>query len=146
MDNRTLGQKFGDFIEKNNINNYRKTGNVRYYLPYKSDKKNIRIYIFTNVYEENKIVRIGFRAKLREDKNNIEDVRILLLDLNTKLTTGALALAKDSKSLEYAINYTVEDDEDIDMERYQKIIAFIMTMYFDLYDRKLIERENSMDE
>lgn len=146
MNKLTLGEKFLEFVNKNKLICYCRTNERYYYLPYKSDKKNIKVYIYVKIVEDINTIKIGFRVSLRKSNSEIDEVRTTLLDLNAKLTTGALALEKDSNILEYTINYTIEDNEEIEVERYNKIISFCMNLFFDLYDKKLIERENSMDE
>ena len=146
MSQVTLGKKFIEFLKKNGLRSYNESSEKYFYLPYSSVKKNIRVYIFVSVIEEFKTLKIGFRASLLKEKNNLDEIRETLLDLNARLTTGALALEKNSNVVEYSINYTVEDEEQIDIDRYNRIISFCMNLFYDLYDRKIIERENSMDE
>lgn len=146
MDKVTLEQKYIGFMKKNNIHSLKNTNQKYFYMPYKSDKKNIRVYIFANIIDEMNTIKFGFQGILKVDKRNLDETREHLLDLNSRLTTGALSLKKNSNVVEYSINYTVEDDEDIDIERYNRIIVFCMNLYFDLYDRKIIERENFVDE
>ena len=145
MSQNTLGKKFLEFIKKNDLKSYNGTNEKHYYLPYKSQRKNIKVYIFANVIEEADTLKIGFRSHLNSQDKNIDNIRETLLDLNAKLTTGALALEKNSDVVEYTINYTVEQNESIELERYNRIISFCMNLYYDLYEKNLIERDNSMD-
>lgn len=145
MERHTLGKKFAEFVKNNNLISFSETKQEIFYLPYTSKKKNIRVYIFANIVESTNTLKIGFRAPLIKN-NDISEVRETLLDLNAKLTIGALALEKNTDMIEFSINYTVEDDEEIDRTRYDKIIVFCMNVFFDLHNRKLIDRENSMNE
>ena len=145
MSQNTLGKKFLEFIKKNDLKSYSGTDEKHYYLPYRSERKNIKVYILANVIEEVDTLKVGFRARLNSQNKNIEDIRETLLDLNARLTTGALALEKNSDVVEYTINYTVEQSEAIELERYNRIISFCINLYYDLYEKNLIERDNSMD-
>ena len=145
MQTNSLEQKFLNFINDNNLHTISALNKKKYFLPYKSDKKNIRVFIYATIVEEINTLKIGFRAALL-NKNESENVLATLLDLNSRLTTGALALEKDSDIVEYTINYTVEEEETIELDRYERIISYCINLFYDLYDRKIIERENKINE
>ena len=140
MIKKTLAKKFDEFVERNELKSLRDTDGIHYYLPYSPKEKKNRIMIFAHIFEESRIIKIGFRAPLKEE-NDIDDIRMILLDLNSRLKMGALSLEKDSNEIIFSIDYTVEDDENIDVERYHRIILYNISMYFDLLKRQLIQMQ-----
>ena len=131
MNQLTLGKKFLQFMQDNELKSYMRTNEKYYYLPYKSVKKNIRVYIFAHILDDINTLKIGFRTSIAKDRIKIDEIREIFLDLNAKLAIGALGVEKNTDIVEYSINYTIEADEDIELERYNRIISFCMNLYYD---------------
>lgn len=139
-----IKEKVQKFIDEKELNAY--TTKEQWVLPYRN-KNGDRFYLFIRLNNEDNIgIRMGFRAVIYQDTQEfIENLKTVLLDLNTKLKMGALALEKDSKIVEFSLDYSIEDKEAIDWEQYNRYVIFCMSVYLDLVNRKLV-KESVIDE
>lgn len=68
-----------------------------------------------------------------------------LLDLNSKLKIGNLSLETSTEAVSFYANYTVEDEENIEKTRFEKIIAYCLALFRNLSDTKIIQPMDTDD-
>lgn len=139
---KKVEEKVEKFINKHKLNAY--SSSEQWILPYK-DKDGHRLYLYIRSSAEQNIgIKMGFKATIYDSNTEfVEKLKTVLLDLNTRLKMGALALEKDSEVVEFSLDYPLTGD--IDWNQYNKYVIFCMNVYLDLKKRKLI-RESVLNE
>ena len=141
---KKVAEKVEKFIDEHELNAYRSS--EQWILPYK-DKDGNRLYLYIRLSAEQNVgLKMGFKATIYDSNLKfVEKLKTILLDLNTRLKMGALALEKDSEVVEFSLDYPLLGDADIDWNQSNKYVIFCMNVYLDLINRDLV-RESVLDE
>lgn len=140
---KSLKKKFDQFLSKNGLRYFSENSEAySVTLPYSFNEKNVkRLDIRVSIYE-NYLLKISFSKELKASSEiQLQEVRKELLDINTKLMLGALAVESETNQVKFSIDYLVKDDDEISFGTYSKYIMFCLTLYADLIEKGILKDE-----
>ena len=126
-------------FDKNGIQYFKKCnlGNMMI-VPYRGiedGSMSINIYIDINI----DLDKINFYfIEKRNKKNSINKIRSELLDINSSLEFGSFAMQNDSDSIEYHVDYMINNENDFSFEQYNYFVIRCIRAYELLKDKELI--------
>ncbi len=106
-------------------------------VPYRgiiNESNHINIYM--DIDEEQQIIKFTFECKANSNQE-ITDIKSKLLDLNSSLNFGNLSMRNDSDTIEYKIDYRVDEDS-FSFDEYSKNIIRCISVYENLKEKDLI--------
>lgn len=106
-------------------------------VPYRGieDQKN-HINIYMDVDEKLKMIKFTFAEK-KNDKFEISTIKSKLLDLNSSLIIGNLSMRSESDTIEYRVDYQLNEDS-FSFDKYNKFIVRCIRVYEKLKEEDLI--------
>lgn len=106
-------------------------------VPYRGiqDQKN-HIIIYMDVDEKLKMIKFTFAEK-KNDKFEISTIKSKLLDLNSSLILGNLSMRSESDTIEYRIDYQLNEDS-FSFDKYNIFIVRCIKVYERLKEEDLI--------
>lgn len=106
-------------------------------VPYRGIKnKNNHINIYMDIDEEQQVIKFTFEGK-SNNNHEIAEIKSKLLDINSTLNFGSLSMRNDSDTIEYRIDYKVEEDSFL-FDEYNKYIVRCINVYEKLKENDLI--------
>ena len=129
---KTFNEKKINYFKGNNSSD-----NI-FNLPYRGilkPKNHINIYMEVN--EELRIITFTFLEKAKNGKDDVT-IKTKLLDLNAILAYGALSMRSDSDTIEYRIDYQLNDD-DFSFDQYNRYIVRCIKVYEKLQEDEIIK-------
>lgn len=89
-----------------------------------------------DIDEEQQVIKFTFEGKANNN-HEISDIKSKLLDINATLNFGNLSMRNDSDTIEYRIDYKVEEDS-FSFDEYNKNIIRCINVYENLKENDLI--------
>lgn len=136
---KNLREKVLNFVDSKNLNYFISSDEELMnclLLPYRT-KDIEKLIICIEIYSELNMLKIGFRENM-DCNTNLDEIKTKLLDLNSKLILGNLALEKSSNKVSFLIDWIIESKDEISEETYNKHIAYVITVYKLLLEEKII--------
>lgn len=106
-------------------------------VPYRGieDRKN-HINIYMDIDEKLKMIKFTFAEK-KNDNINVSTIKSKLLDLNSSLVFGNLSMRSESDTIEYRVDYQLNEDS-FSFDRYNMFIVYCIKVYEKLKEEDLI--------
>lgn len=133
-----LREKINLFLKESNLKYFKSDDSQDVYriiLPYKYMDIN-RINIFIDVYSELNLLKIGFHADANTEL--LDELKTTLLDMNGKLISGSLSLEKANNIVTYAIDWEIDEKDDISWNSYMGKLLLALNVYVELSENNLI--------
>lgn len=135
---KNIREKFISFLDTNKIVYYKSNDEKRIIIPYKGYVENSRVNIVVSVLEEMDILSFGMLARIKCEED-INEIRSFLLDMNSKIIYGNLALANNSDTISYTYNHMLDDEDEFEFELYRKIIIQCLNIHKELFESNYID-------
>lgn len=136
----SIAKKIETIFQQHDIK-YLKGNNIEeqiFNVPYRgisNPKNHINIYI--GVDENTKIIMFKLIEKLNRSMD-IEEARIKLLDLNSALNLGSLSMRSNSDTIEYKVDYQLNDISSLSYDGYITFIIKCIEVYEEMKKRDII--------
>lgn len=128
-------------FKENNINYFKSNNSDRgiLSLPYRGIKdSNEHLTIYLEVDEKSKVVIFNF-MEVANKKIERSQLQQTLLELNASAVAGSLSMWSDSDTIEYRLDYEInDDDDDFSFSLYNRNIVRCINMYERLKEMDLV--------
>lgn len=106
-------------------------------VPYRGiNNKKLHVNIYMDIDEETRIIKFTFAEK-RSEKIDIQDLKSKLLNLNSLLNYGNLSMRNNSDTIEYKVEYQMNNEE-FSFDSYNMFIIRCICVYEKLKEEDLI--------